>query len=166
MKKILKSLYLILCIIPLLLLFGCGSIETSSTSSDDDEVTSYEYDGSIISGLLDRIIDSSSTLESFPVKITSARLVRQGCLIHYDRIAYNEDYKSGSTEPDEAYFLNEEELDEQVAIADAYLNCSKVNSPYLDSAFAEYISSKEDGVAFTLYWLDGDVIFVSEINTP
>lgn len=166
MKSLIKSLFSVTCIMTLLLLFGCGTSPTTATAGDDAEPTTYAYEGSIISGMLDKIMASSGTIEAFPVKITGAKLVRQGCLIHYDKIAYNDDYVRGSTDPEEDYFLNEEELDEQVAISSAYLNCSKVASPYLDESFVEYISSKENGVPFTLYWLDGDVIFVSMIQTP
>ncbi len=166
MKKSLKSLHLVLCIITLLLLFGCGTSPTSADASADAEPTTYEYDGSIISGMLDKIMASSDEIVAFPVQITGAKIVRQGCLIHYDKIEFNDDYVRGSTDPNEEYFLNEEELDEQVAVNDAYLNCPKNASPYLDESFVEYIASKENGVPFTLYWLDGEVIFVSIIKTP
>jgi len=166
MKKLIKSSHLVLCILTLLLLFGCGASPTTATAGDDTKPTTYAYDGSIISGMLDKIIASSGTIEAFPVEITGAKIVRQGCLIHYDKIEYNDDYVRGSTDPKEEYFLNEEELDEQVAISNAYLSCPKVASPYLDESFVEYISSKENGVPFTLYWLDGEVIFVSMIQTP
>ncbi len=161
-----KSLYLALFMLPLLLFLGCGSVQVTSSASDEAGPTAYAYDGSIIGGLLDRIIASPNRVESFPVQITSAELVRQGCLIHYDKLAYNENYKRGSEEPDEAYFLNDEELDEQTAVYDAYLSCAKVDSPYLDKGFVDYIAGKKDGAPFALYWLDGQVIFVSEINIP
>ncbi len=167
MKKLFKPLHLILCAMMLLMLFGCGASPTTATAaSDDAEPTTYEYDGSLISGMLDKIMMSSGKIETMPVKITGAKLVRQGCLIHYDEVAYNEEYVRGSTDPKEAFFLNKEELDEQVSISNAYLNCSKVATPYLDDSFVEYISSKDDGVPFTLYWLDGEVIFVNMIKTP
>lgn len=166
MKKNLKILHLVLCIVTLLLLFGCGTSPVGASASADAQPTTYLYDGSIISGMLDKIMASSGTIEAVPVQITSARFVRQGCLIHYDKIEYNDNYVRGSIDPKEAYFLNEEELDEQVTVSSAYLDCPKVASPYLDERFVEYIDSKEDGVPFTLYWLDGEVIFVSIIKTP
>lgn len=166
MKKYFKSIVLMLCVLTLPLFFGCGALETSTSADADAEPASYDYDGSLISGLLDRIMASANQVESFPALITSAQLVRQGCLLHYDKLAYNDNYKRGSAKPEESYFLNEEELDEQVAVTGAYLNCSKVASPYLEKKFVEYISSKKNGANFTLYWLDGQVIFVSEINIP
>jgi len=166
MKNINKFLCLILSLLFIALLFGCGASPASSVSDESSEPVIYVYDGSIISDMLDRVIASSKTVESFPVLITGASLARQGCLIHYDKIEYNDNYVRGSTDPQKAYFLNEAALDEQVAISNAYLNCSKVTSPYLDDSFIEYINSNENGVYFTLYWLDSDVIFVSEIKAP
>jgi len=160
-----KSLYLMFFLLPLLLLLGCDASPVSSVSESSEPVT-YEYDGTIISDMLDRVIASPGKIESYPVLITGASLVRQGCLIHYDKIEYNDNYVRGSTDPQKAYFLNEAALDDQVAINNAYLYCSKVTSPYLDDSFIEYINSNENGVYFTLYWLDGDVIFVSEIKVP
>jgi hypothetical protein len=164
MKKFIIVLHLLLCLTTLLLLFGCNASPVSASTDEDAESTTYNYDGSLISGLLDKIIASPGTLEPMLVKVTSARLVRQGCLLHYDQIAINDDYVRGSTDPEEQYFINEEVLDEQVAVANAYLNCAKLASPYLDDKFVEYINSKEDGLHFTLYWLDGDVVFLSEMK--
>ncbi len=161
-----KSLYLMLCVIPLLTFLGCGSVETAASVSDPASPTAFAYDGSIISTLLDRIMASPNKVESFPVQVTSAELVRQGCLIHYDKLAYNENYVRGSSDPAESYFYNEEELDEQTAVYDAYLSSSKVDSPYLDKSYVDYIKAKKSGAPFTLYWLDGQVIFVSEIKIP
>lgn len=166
MKKILKYLHLALCIFTSLLFLGCGTSPASADANEGPKPSSYEYDGSIISGMLDKIMTSSDAIVAFPVQITGAKIVRQGCLIHYDKIEFNDDYVRGSTDPNEAYFLNEEELDEQVAVNDAYMNCPNIASPYLDEGFVEYIASKENGVPFTLYWLDGEVIFVSIIKTP
>lgn len=161
-----KSLYLALLMLPILALLGCGSVQVTASTSDDAAPTTFAYDGSIIGGLLDRIMASPSKVESFPVQITSAALVRQGCLIHYDKLAYNDSYKRGSEEPAEAYLINDEELDEQTAVYDAYLSSTKVDSPYLDKSFVDYIAGKKEGAPFTLYWLDGQVIFVSEIKIP
>ncbi len=159
-----KTLVLVLCVVPLLACIGCGSIETAASASDAAMPTEFAYDGSIISGLLDRIIASPNKVESYPVQITSAELVRQGCLIHYDKLAYNDNYVRGSTDPAESYLINEEELDEQTAVYNAYLSCAKLDTPYLDKTFVEYIKNKKLGAPFTLYWLDGQVIFVSEIK--
>lgn len=161
-----KSLYLALLLLPILALLGCGAVQVTASASDDAAPTEFAYDGSIIVGLLDRIIASPNKVDSFPVQITSAELVRQGCLIHYDKLAYNDNYKRGSEKPEEAYFLNDEELDEQTAVYNAYLCCAKVDSPYLDKGFVDYIAGKKEGAPFTLYWLDGQVIFVSEIKIP
>ena len=152
--------------LPLLLLLGCGTVQTAASASEDATPTAFEYDGCLVSGLLDRIIASPNKVESYPVQITSAQLVRQGCLIHYDKLAYNDNYRRGSTDPEEAYLLNDEQLDEQTAVYDAYLSCTKVDSPYLDKSFVDYIAGKKEGAPFTLYWLDGQVIFVSEIKIP
>lgn len=159
-----KPLFVVLAIIPMLLMLGCGSVKTAASASDSASPTACPYDGSIIGGLLDRIIASPNKVESFPVQITGAELVRQGCLIHYDKLAYNLNYKRGSTNPDESFFTNNEEVDEQTVVTDAYLNSSKVDSPYLDKVFVQYITGKKDGAPFVLYWLDGQVIFVSEIK--
>ena len=155
-----------MCLLPLLACIGCGSVETAASASDAAAPTDFAYDGSIVSGLLDRIIASPNKVESYPVQITSAELVRQGCLIHYDKLAYNDNYVRGSTDPAESYLINEEELDEQTAVYDAYLNCTKLDTPYLDKTFVEYIKTKKSGAPFTLYWLDSQVIFVSEIKIP
>ena len=161
-----KSLVLALCIMPMLVCLGCGSVETVASASDAAVPAAFEYDGSIISGLLDRIIASPNKVETYPVQITSAELVRQGCLIHYDKLAYNDNYVRGSSDPAESYLINDETLDEQTAVYNAYLSCAKLDTPYLDKTFVEYIKSKKNGAPFTLYWLDGQVIFVSEIIIP
>ncbi len=166
MKNRNKWLCLALCAAAVLSLLGCGAVKTAASASEEATSVVYEYDGSIISGLLNRIIASQNKVEAVPVRITSAQLVRQGCLIHFDRLAYNPEYERGSTDPEKAYLINEEEKDEQTVIADAYLNCTKVKSPYLDKEFVAYISGKKNGVNFTLYWLDGQVIFLSKINEP
>ena len=158
-----KLLCVVLIFIPMLLMLGCDTVKTTASANDNAAPTQCPYDGSLISGLLDRVVASSNKVESFPVKITSAELVRQGCLIHYDKLAYYENYKRGSTDPDESFFTNDEEVDEQTVVTGAYLNSSKVKSPYLDKVFVQYISGKKSGAPFTLYWLDGQVIFVSEI---
>lgn len=161
-----KTLVYLLCALTLLGVAGCGTVKTAASASAEPTPAAFVYDGSIISGMLDRIIASSDKVDAVPVTITSAQLVRQGCLIHFDRLAYNENYKRGSTDPGEAYLLNEEELDEQATVANANLHSDKVKSAYLDKSFVEYIASKKSGASFTLYWLDGQIIFVSEIKMP
>ena len=160
MKKMSKFIYLCLCLALFLIPAGCGSAELASATVTNIPETTITFDISNAIDMLDKIIASENKPEPVPDLIWGAKLVRQGCELSIDWLDYH-DRPGNMNEKD---VRNKVEQVDTITVSGTYLSSRAISSQYLGQDFVDYIASQKDGAKFTFYMLDGQVLFVKDLE--
>lgn len=190
-----KFLRLTLCVILLAVLCACGTSEQQGDELEqlNRQISALEaqvvvleealaqaqgeggYEGAYegesetdyidVGGLLDRISSSGVPLTSFPALVIGAEVSEGGCTLTIDRLENNPDFTPGST-GDEQYLLNAEAIPEQIDASYAYAQYDMRVEGEISQRFADYAAGFEGGAQFTLYMLEDELVYASEVLVP